>query len=149
MTFANESAFVSLHRALASYSGMRSFVLAQDSRIAFEHYRHDVAADSLHDINSVTKTVVGLAVGAALREGALPGLDTRLNRLLPQMREYGGLDRRVQRITLRHLLTMTSGFKWDPSVANHCGLGPCERFLREQSRLRFILSRPFAHTPTS
>lgn len=143
MNFANESDFAALRRALTGQRGVRSFVVAHDDRIVFEHYRHDVAPDSLQDINSVTKTVVGLAAGAALREGVLPDLDTPVSRVLPQMREHG-FDRRVQRITLRHLLTMTSGFEWDPSVVDECVLGPCERFDRDESRLRFILSRPIA-----
>ncbi|WP_160147406.1 serine hydrolase domain-containing protein [Caballeronia pedi] len=143
MMFVNDSDFTSLQETLAAQPGVRSFVIAHDDRIVFEHYRQDVDAQSLQDINSVTKTVVGLAVGAALRDGSLPPLDTPVCHLLPEMREYG-FDRRVQRITLRHLLTMTSGFEWDQSVIDDCVLGPCERFAREGSRLRFVLSRPIA-----
>ncbi|WP_250516405.1 serine hydrolase [Caballeronia sp. INDeC2] len=120
---------------------MRSFIVAHDDRIVFEHYRQDVAPDSLQDINSVTKTVVGLAIGAALHEGVLPPLDTPVSRILPSMREPE-FDSRVQRITLRHLLTMTSGFEWDQSVIDECVLGPCDRFRHDESRLHFILSRP-------
>ncbi|WP_159463098.1 serine hydrolase domain-containing protein [Caballeronia ptereochthonis] len=127
-------------------NGVRSFVVARDDVIVFEHYRHDVEPESLENINSVTKSVVGLAVGAARREGALPPLDTPASRLVPQMRD-AALDPRVRRITLQHLLTMTSGFEWDPSVIDDCVLGPCERFASGESRLRFILSRPFASEP--
>ncbi|BCQ28267.1 serine hydrolase (plasmid) [Caballeronia sp. NK8] len=143
MTFVNDSDFTSLQKALAGQPGVRSFVIAHEDRIVFEHYRYDVDAQSPQDINSVTKTVVGLAVGAALRAGLLPPLDTPVCHLLPQMRLYG-FDRRVQRITLRHLLTMTSGFEWDQGVIDECVLGPCERFSREGSRLRFVLARPIA-----
>lgn len=57
---------------------MRSFVVAHDDVIVFEQYRDDVGSNSLENINSVTKTVVGLAIGVALREGALLPLDTPL-----------------------------------------------------------------------
>ncbi|KXV09536.1 hypothetical protein CR51_10310 [Caballeronia megalochromosomata] len=143
MTSVTESDFVSLRRALTAQSGVRSFVVAHDDRFVFEHYRQDVAPDSPQDVNSVTKTVVGLVIGAALHEGVLPPLDTPVSRILPPMRERA-FDRRVHRITLRHLLTMTSGFEWDQSVVDECVLGPCERFGSEESRLRFILSRPIA-----
>ncbi|SAK50189.1 beta-lactamase [Caballeronia temeraria] len=132
-----------LHRALVERSGVRSFVVAHEGRIVFEHYRHDIAPDSLQDINSVTKTVVGLAIGAALHEGVMLPLDTPVSRILPQLCERG-FDRRVRRITLRHLLTMTAGFEWDQSVVDECVLGPCDRFRSEESRLRFVLSRPLA-----
>jgi len=139
MNVANDS----LQRALSAQSGVRSFVVAHDDRIVFEHYRRDVAPECLQDINSVTKTVVGLAVGAALHEGVLPPLDTPVCRILPSMREPA-FDPLVQRVTLRHLLTMTSGFECDPSVIDDCVLGPCDRFRPGDSRLRFILSRPIA-----
>ncbi|SAK81554.1 beta-lactamase [Caballeronia hypogeia] len=141
-----EQDFASLRHALADQGGVRSFVVARDDAIAFEHHRHDVAPESLQDINSVTKTVVALAVGAALRERLLPPLDTPAHHLVPQM-QAADLDPRVRHITLRHLLDMTSGFEWDQSVVDDCVLGPCERFAGRDSRLRFIVSRPFAHPP--
>lgn len=143
MTFANETDFTFLRRALEDRGGVRSFVVAQSAHITFEHYRRDIEPDSLQDINSVTKTVVGLAVGAALRERTLPPLDTPVSHVLPPMRGRG-LHPRVQCITLRHLLTMTSGFEWDQSVVDSCVLGPCEAFAEPGSRLRFVLSRPIA-----
>ncbi|WP_250436901.1 serine hydrolase [Caballeronia sp. ATUFL_F2_KS9A] len=136
----------SLREALTNESGVRSFIVAHDDAIAFEHYREDVTPESLENINSVTKTIVALAVGAALREGALPPLDTPAARLVPPMCDTA-LDHRVQRITLRHLLTMTSGFEWDQRTIDDCVLGSCERFSDDESRLRFILSRPFASEP--
>ena len=147
MPLTREPNFAALTHALTEQSGVRSFAIAHDDRIVFEHYRHDVAPDSLQDINSVTKTVVGLAVGAALHEGVLPPLDTPASSVLPAMRERG-FDHRVQRITLHHLLTMTAGFDWDQSVIDECVLGPCERFRGEENRLRFILSRPIAQPGT-
>jgi CubicO group peptidase (beta-lactamase class C family) len=146
MTLSSEPTLAALRDALSNESGVRTFVVALDDVIVFEHYRHDVGPESLENINSVTKTVVGLAVCAALREGVLPPLDTPASRLVPPMRD-AALDPRVQRITLRHLLTMTAGFEWDLSIVDDCVLGPCERFAGGEDRLRFILSRPFAHEP--
>lgn len=54
----------------------------------------------------------------------------------------------MRQITLRHLLTMTSGFEWDPSVIDDFVLGPCERFADAgENRLHFVLSRPFENNP--
>jgi CubicO group peptidase (beta-lactamase class C family) len=129
----------------AENSGVRSVVVLRAGRTVFEYFRHDASPDMLEEINSVTKSVVGLAVGIALKEGVLPGLDTRLPDLVPQARDQA-FDHRVRHITLRHLLTMTAGFEWDPRIVDDCVLGACERFSGDD-RLRFILSRPFAHAP--
>jgi CubicO group peptidase (beta-lactamase class C family) len=135
-----------LHAALnVENSGVRSFIVVREGRTVFEHFRHDVLPDTLEEINSITKSVVSLAVGIALTEGVLPALDTRLTDLLPQARDRS-FDDRVQHITLRHLLTMTAGFEWDPGIIDDCVLGACERFSGDE-RLRFILSRRFAHAP--
>jgi CubicO group peptidase (beta-lactamase class C family) len=146
MTISDEPNLSSLRKALTDDTGLRSFVVARDDVIVFEHYRHDVDPESLENINSVTKTVVALAVGVARREGALPPLGTPASRLVPQMCD-AALDRRVRRITLEHLLTMTAGFEWDQGNIDDCVLGPCERFADGEDRLRFILSRPFADEP--
>jgi CubicO group peptidase (beta-lactamase class C family) len=118
---------------------VRSFIVMRDGERMFEHYRHDVTPHTLEEVNSVTKSVVALAVGIAQDEGLLPDLDTPASAFIP--------DARDDRVTLRHLLTMTSGFEWDASAIDDCVLGACERFSAPEERLHFILSRPFSHAP--
>jgi CubicO group peptidase (beta-lactamase class C family) len=67
-------------------------------------------AGQLHDMRSVTRSVLGLLWGIAEGMGKAPPLDT------PVMPLYPGLERHAQRgrqhITVRHLLTNTSGLSW-------------------------------------
>ncbi|WP_250474695.1 serine hydrolase [Caballeronia sp. GAFFF1] len=127
-------------------SGVRTFVVVRDGRIEFEHYRSDAAPDTLENVNSVTKSVVGLAVGIALTERLLADLDTPIGDIIEKARDPA-LDERVRRITLRHLLTMTSGFDCEPGAVDKCLLGACERLAGEDDRLNFVLSRPMADAP--
>lgn len=140
-----EASFTSLREKLAQRgSGIRAFVVVRDGRVAFEHFRQDVATSDLQEINSVTKSVVGMLVGIALRSGALRDLQQTIGEFLPEARAQG-IDERVQGITIEHLLTMTSGFEWDERTVDDCLLGTCSRL--DGERLRFILGRRLTHQP--
>ena len=73
---------------------------------------HHWSADVRRDVHSVAKGVVVLAVGAATDDGVLT-LDEPVGALLPDVVLGPG----VQEVTLRHLLTMTSGIDmpWSPT----------------------------------
>ena len=68
--------------------------------------------ETLHDLRSVTKSVVGLLYGIALDRGLVPPPDAPL---MAQFSEYGDLAADPARagITVRHALTMTLGTEWD------------------------------------
>lgn len=138
---------VALREVLAAEgNGIRAFVILQEGREIFAHYRDDVRPDDLQAVNSVTKSVVGMLVGIALREGAIRSVRQTLGEFLPESRN-ASTDERVQQITIEHLLTMTSGFAWDERVADPCLLGTCNEFSETHTRLRFILNRALAYEP--
>lgn len=67
--------------------------------------------ETLHDVRSVTKSVVALLVGIAVEEGAIKSLDAPALDYFPDYADLQTPERR--RITVRHLLTMGSGLHWD------------------------------------
>ena len=77
--------------------------------IGDDEAQHCWRSDDRVNIYSVSKGVSALAAGMAADAGILT-LDTRVAELLPTMRFGEG----VEHVTLRHLLTMTSGidFAW-------------------------------------
>jgi CubicO group peptidase (beta-lactamase class C family) len=99
-------------------------VIVRHGRLIYEHYFHgqdqrigrslgDVSFDAgtKHDIRSISKSVTSLLVGIALDRGHITDLDAPVFSFFP---EYGELRTpEKDRITLRHLLTMSSGLAWD------------------------------------
>ena len=72
-------------------------------------YHRDGNPDTLHDVQSVDKTAASTLVGIAMAEKRFAGLDQPIEELMP---EWAGLnaDPRTRSITLRHLLSMSTGF---------------------------------------
>ena len=75
--------------------------------------QHD--ATTLHDLRSVTKSVVSLLYGIAHAEGIVPEIDECL---VCQFPEYSDLaiDPERQKITIKHALTMRMGTEWNEDI---------------------------------
>jgi CubicO group peptidase (beta-lactamase class C family) len=92
----------------AQYPMARSLVLARGNCILHEYYARNSGPDELWPVYSVTKSVLSILVGIAVDKGLLR-LDQKLPQLITEATE-GTIDPRAAEITLRHLLTMSSGF---------------------------------------
>lgn len=92
-----------------NYRSIRAVVVLRGDLPVFEYYRHGTSPDDLLPVHSVTKSVLSILVGVALGQTIFSSLDQHLGDLLPEALEPG-LDPRVREITIRDLLTMSSGF---------------------------------------
>lgn len=102
--------------------------------------------DTLHDVRSVTKSVVSLLYGIALRDGLVPSPGSGL---LEQFPEYPDLsaDTERGRLTVEHALTMTLGLEWDESVP-YTSVANSEIAMEfAPDRYRYVLEQPFAEEP--
>lgn len=71
-------------------------------------------AAAKHDLRSIEKTIVSLLVGIAIGQGRISGIDQPV---LPMLAEYADLrSAEKDRITLRHLLTMSLGLAWNEDL---------------------------------
>lgn len=104
--------------------------------------------NTLHDIRSVTKSVVALLYGIALGQGQAPGPDEPLMRYFSQYPDLAG-DPRLARLTVRHALTMTLGLDWNEDVP-YTTLENSELAMElAPDRYRYILERPVVAEPGS
>lgn len=74
--------------------------------------------NSRNVILSVAKSIMSLCTGIALDKGLLPGPEAPVYKYIPEFGE--GREPLHKMITLRHLLTMTSGIYWNGGVHYHC-----------------------------
>ena len=93
----------------ADLSAVRSVLVSVDGRTVIKYYRDRTPDDYAH-VYSVTKSVMSILVGIAVDEGRLrPG--QTLRELLPK--QATSMTEEEASITLRQLLTMTSGISGD------------------------------------
>ena len=108
----------------AEIAGIHSLLVVREGKLAFEHYfagpdmlwaqplgRVEFGPETIHDLRSVTKSVVGVLVGIAHAEGAIPDLDAPLASFFPEHAK--GREADLAGRSLRHALTMSAGLSWD------------------------------------
>jgi CubicO group peptidase (beta-lactamase class C family) len=102
--------------------------------------------DTLHDLRSVTKSILGLLYGIALAQDKVPAPERLLMEVLP---EYADLatDPRHKRLTVAHALTMSLGLDWNEDVPYENPENSEVQMETAADRYRYIFSRPFIADP--
>lgn len=110
--------------ANGNYPNIHSVLILHNNKLVYEQYwpGHDEnrgtgftgmidhGRDSLHDIRSITKSVVSAAMMIAIDQGKIKGEDQRMFDFFPEYIKY---DTGMKRdITIKHLLTMSAGLNW-------------------------------------
>lgn len=103
-------------------------------------------AGTLHDVRSVSKSVVGLLYGIALAQGKVPALDTPVLDLFPAYADLAN-DPRRRSILVSHLLTMTMGLEWNEDLPYNDPRNSEIAMERSADRYRFVLERPIVAQP--
>jgi len=106
---------------------LHSLLVVRDGRLVLEEYFHGYGPDDLHRLASVTKSVASLLVGLALDQGRIRDLDVPVFSFFPQHDDLRTAA--WERVTLRHLLTMSMGLDWSDEEAGRLH-GTGEAFFR-------------------
>jgi CubicO group peptidase (beta-lactamase class C family) len=93
-------------------SDTRAVVVVHGGRVVYERYFGDSGPRTLETSFSVAKSFVSMLVGMAIDEGRIGSVEDPVTRYVP---ELASRDRRFEQITLRDLLTMSSGLRYEES----------------------------------
>lgn len=91
-----------------SRNRVAALLIIKDGGIVHEQYEFGLGRDARWMSMSLAKSVSSTLVGAAIAEGAIRSIDDSLVPYLPQL--AGGA---YDGVSIRHLLQMTSGVRWD------------------------------------
>jgi CubicO group peptidase (beta-lactamase class C family) len=134
---------------------VHSVVVARHGKLVFEQYfpgydqpwgqpdgQHEFTATTKHDMRSASKSVVSLLVGIAIDRKLIAGVDEPVLKFFPdhQTVKQAGWEA----ITLRHLLTMSSGMKWDEARAWTDPNNDEPHLTFEADPIGYVLAKPVA-----
>jgi CubicO group peptidase (beta-lactamase class C family) len=147
------------HRLATPRDNIHALLVVRHGQLVFEQYftgederggrpLGQVPYDQtkLHDLRSVSKTVTALLVGIALAQHQLASLDQPIFDFLPDYADLRTPDK--ARITLRHLLTMSTGLAWDETLTPYTDPNNSAiRMIRAIDSYRYVLSEPIVTPP--
>ena len=138
--------------------GVHAVLIERKGQLIYEEYfdgfdekwgtslgKVSMTVETKHDLRSVTKSVVSALVGIAHGEGAIKSLDEPLVNWFPEYPELDTPDRR--RVTLAHVLSMTSGFEWNEDIPYSDPRNDEIQMTRHEKPLLYALSRKFVVDP--
>ena len=91
-------------------------MVIQNDSILFEEYWHGYSSDSLSNSFSMAKSWVGTLIGVAIKEGKIKSVDQKVCEFLPNF-----CGENEKELTIKHLLTMSSGLNWTEDYYNPIG----------------------------
>jgi CubicO group peptidase (beta-lactamase class C family) len=95
-------------------SDTTAFLVVKDGVLVHEWYAEDIDPDALHTSFSVSKSIISTVVGMAVSDGSISSLDDPITTYVPELLKK---DTRFGEITLRHLITMTSGLRYEEDMS--------------------------------
>jgi CubicO group peptidase (beta-lactamase class C family) len=111
---------------------------------AWHPYYHGT---DMHTMQSITKTVSSVILGAAITRGDFKaGLDTPLMHYFDASK-VKNVDERKKRITLRHVLTMTTGMDWIEDVAYDDPRNEANLMEASEDWVQYVIDHPMVKEP--
>lgn len=113
----------------------------------FNPWWHPYYQDSmLHTMQSVTKSVTSLVIGIALGRNEFPDLDTPVLKFFAPG-SVSNIDDRKRRMTIRHLLTMTTGLDWNEDLPYTDPDNTWSALQETNDWVQFTIDRPMSGEP--
>lgn len=137
---------------------MHAVLIERDGRLVYEEYFSGkderrgrplgvvtFTRETLHDLRSVTKSVISALVGVASDSGAIPSLDAPLLDYFPEYTDLQVPERR--RITIRHALSMSAGLDWNEDLSYADPKNDENVMDGSPDPVRYVLGRPIVAAP--
>ena len=135
---------------------IHGILIVKDNKLVFEEYfpgyafyhgaYTDFDRETAHNLASVTKSFVSALAGIAIDQSFLQDVHQKVFSFFP---EYDDLkNEEKDKITLEHILTMTSGLEWDETTYPYTDSRNDVAVLQSQGDpIEYILSKPLLTEP--
>lgn len=93
-----------------------AFLVIKNDTIQYEKYFKGYDKESIVPSFSMAKSVTSILIGCAIDEGLIKSVDEPITNYIPELKKNG-----FDKVTIKHLLQMTSGIKFNESYINPFG----------------------------
>ena len=117
-----------------------SILVIRNGYLVYESYPSSFYDENdAHHIYSCTKVFTSALIGIAIEEGLIGSIDDHVLDYFPE-KNFDNMDSRKESITIRQLLTMTSGIEWWDQINYYEMVGTVDW-------IQYILDQPMEHQP--
>ncbi|MBL4669390.1 MAG: serine hydrolase [Flavobacteriales bacterium] len=124
---------------------IHSVLLVKGNQIIIEEYLNGQVSDQKHDLRSATKSIRSILLGIAIDNGFIDNVNDPISKYLKNPVPKKNLDERKEKITIKHLLTMSSGLDcndWDKKSK-----GQEDKVYKKKDWLQYTLNLPMVNDP--
>jgi CubicO group peptidase (beta-lactamase class C family) len=93
-----------------------AFLIIENDTIQYEKYFKGYDKQSIVPSFSMAKSVTSILIGCAIDEGLIKSVNEPITNYIPELKKNG-----FDKVTIKHLLQMTSGIKFNESYVNPFG----------------------------
>jgi CubicO group peptidase (beta-lactamase class C family) len=140
---------------------VHSIVIIQNNKLVFEEYfegrkfnlaRYTGATgfdrNDTHNLCSATKSFVSALIGIAIDKGYLQSVEQKVSEFFPEHSDLFQNSPQKQSISLKHLLTMSSGIEWDDETYPYSDpRNDIYQLFSSSDPIRYILSKDIVEEP--
>lgn len=124
---------------------VHSVLLVKNNHILIEEYFNSHSVNQKHDLRSATKSITSLLLGIAIDKGFIEKVEDPISKYLKTPLSGKNLDEGKENITIKHLLTMSSGLDcndWDRKSK-----GQEDKVYKKKDWLQYTLNLPMVNEP--
>ena len=141
-----------------TFTNIHSLLILRNNKLVYENYfpgkdetwglklgyiKHDL--NSLHDVRSISKSIVSACMGIALAQKKIKSIDDSIFNYLPDYQKFKTEANKT--VTIRNLLTMSSGIKWDEDTPHGTTKNDESQMEKSDDPVAYTLSLPMADKP--
>jgi len=127
------------------YKKIHSVLLVKNGKLILEEYFHGYNREKLHEIRSATKSIGSILTGIAIDHRFINDVNEKIYPYFKDYEPEEKWDKRAGDVTLKTLLTMTSGYDCDDHATPPF---QCERNMHKTNDwVEYALNLPMAYPP--
>ncbi|SFZ91858.1 CubicO group peptidase, beta-lactamase class C family [Flaviramulus basaltis] len=140
------------------YPNIHSILIAKNGELFYEHYfngqdqiwgRHigtvQFSDSTLHDIRSITKSIVSACIGIAIEKGYIKNVNQKISDFFPEMDSIFSEDK--ENWTIQNFLTMSTGLIWNEDVPYDNPKNNETQMSSSEDPIKYVLSQPLETKP--